>query len=329
MQRTPDTADQVAFVRHFNRLYTHSAGLLTMHKDCNLPLAEARVLFEIGQSTTDDIYDDSNRVDGTTATVLCRRLGLDEGYMSRILRKLQANEWISKRPSMADSRSMMIRQTDKGKVQGQALIEKADELAWQQLQRLDENQRQQLLSAMRTIESLCQPPQDQMRRQVQQRESITFRYPQAGDLGWVVEKHGELYGKEHGWNLYFEGLCAEIVADFAKQHDPSLERCWIALMDSVRIGCVFIVKGSDSQTAKLRLLLLTPDARGLGLGKRLMEECLTFARQAGYKRMELWTNNTLLTARSMYKQLGFHLVATDPHTNFGPPLISETWIKDL
>jgi DNA-binding MarR family transcriptional regulator/GNAT superfamily N-acetyltransferase len=321
---TADTSDQVAFVRHFNRLYTHAAGLLTIHKDCHLPLAEARVLFEIGQSTTQDAFGDGIQADGTTATALCMRLGLDDGYMSRILRKLQANEWIEKRPSMADNRVMVVRLTPKGVLQSQSLIQKADDLAWQQLKRLDEHQRQQLLCSMQTIEILSKLPDA-----IKTGEPVTFRHPQAGDLGWVVEKHGELYAKEHGWNLYFEGLCAEIVADFAKQHDPSTERCWIAVKEGQRIGCVFVVKGSDVYTAKLRLLLLTPEARGIGLGRRLMEECLAFARQAGYGRMELWTNNTLLTARQMYKQFGFQITATEPNTNFGPPLVSETWTKIL
>lgn len=181
---------------------------------------------------------------------------------------------------------------------------------------------------MQMIES-CSTNLQELTTENSKAKPISLRHPLPGDLGWVVEKHGELYAQEHGWNGYFEALCARIVADFGQQHDPGRERCWIALKGPVRVGCVFVVKGSDLNTAKLRLLLLTPEARGSGLGKRLVEECIDFSQRAGYTRMELWTNNTLTAARRMYEKFGFRMVATEPHTNFGPALISETWTRDL
>lgn len=316
----------VQAIRNFNRIYTHAAGLLKMYKDVDLPLAEARVLYEIGQST---ISGKGN--DFITASTLCEALNLDEGYMSRILRKFVLKDWIVKKPLIRDGRQMMIFLTEEGARNAEELAKNANVLAQEQLNVLNKEEQKQLLAAMACIESLS------VKKNVPSIPASTLpkfilRQPLPGDMGWITQMHGEFYVNELGWNAYSEAICGQICSDFVLKRDEQKERCWIAVRttkDAERIGCIFLVKGSSPSTAKIRLLFLTQDARGFGLGKHLLETCISFAKEVGYKHIELWTMNVLLKARELYKGFGFVLVHSEPYSKFGPNLISETWKRDL
>jgi len=317
----------VQAIRNFNRVYTHAAGLLRMYKEIDLPLAEARVLYEIGQCSMSK--EENNFI---TASTLCQSLNLDEGYMSRILRKFVLNNWIVKKPSIYDNRQMMIFLTEKGEKECEELARKANELAQEQLNILNKEEQKHLLAAMACIESLSiNPKSKSLPSNTTSSPDFLLREPLPGDMGWITQMHGEFYSTELGWNAYSEALCGQICSDFVMNRDTKRERCWIAIRTKTqeRVGCVFLVKGSNSETAKLRLLFLTENARGLGIGKHLIETCLSFAKQVGYSLIELWTMNNLLKARAMYKEYGFELIHTEEHTKFGPTLIAETWRKVL
>lgn len=305
-----DLDQRIAAVRQFNRFYTRQIGVLTEgYLESPFSLTEVRVLYELAHRGT------------TTASQLSRELGLDAGYLSRILRGFARRGLIDKQPSDADGRQTLLSLT----VQGQEVFAPLDARAHDQigalLGALPVPEQERLVGAMRTIEELLgtrsevSPP-------------YLLRPPYPGDLGWVVYRHGALYAQEYGWDEQFEGLVAGIVASFVQNHDPKRERCWIAERDGEPVGSVFLVKQSDT-VAKLRLLLVEPRARGMGIGSRLVDECVRFARLVGYRKITLWTQSVLVAARHIYDRAGFRLVHEEPHHSFGHDLVAETWELDL
>jgi DNA-binding MarR family transcriptional regulator/GNAT superfamily N-acetyltransferase len=297
---------RIEAVRRFNRFFTRRIGVLReglLHSPYSL--TEARVLFEVAHR------------DEVTASDLWRELGLDPGYLSRILSRLEHGGLIGKARSETDGRRRLLSLTPEGKAAFSLLDDRSREEVAELLGELSEGDQRRLLEAMRTIESVLD-------RGFKFSEPFLLRPHEPGDMGWVVHRHGVLYAREYGWDERFEGLVARIVADFIDGYDPARERCWIAEMNGERVGCVFVVKGGDT-VAKLRLLLVEPDARGLGLGTRLVEECIRFARRSGYETLTLWTNSVLGAARHIYKERGFELVEEEAHRSFGHDLVGESW----
>jgi DNA-binding MarR family transcriptional regulator/N-acetylglutamate synthase-like GNAT family acetyltransferase len=293
-------------VRRFNRFYTRQIGVLQEGLlDSPFSLAEARVLYEL-----------SHR-EQPTAAELCDDLGLDAGYLSRILRGFERRKVIARRRSTTDGRRNLLALTADGRTAFALLDRSARDQIALMLGGLPEGGRGHLLEAMRTIETvLGAAPAPQA--------SYLLRPHQPGDLGWIVHRHGVLYAEEYRFDAQFEALVAEIVAQFARHHDARREHCWIAERDGAPVGSVVLVQQSD-EVAKLRLLLVEPKARGLGIGARLVEECARFARRAGYRRITLWTNSVLHAARHIYEQAGYRLVHQEAHHSFGHDLIGETW----
>ncbi|WP_431862480.1 bifunctional helix-turn-helix transcriptional regulator/GNAT family N-acetyltransferase [Azospirillum sp.] len=306
----PDLLRRIEAVRRFSRFYTRKVGVL--HEGLlgsPFSLAEARVVYELAHHET------------TTANELCEELELDAGYLSRILRGFEQRGLISKQPSPADARQNLLALTAEGQEAFARLNDRSRFEIADMLGTLSDADQERLVDAMRVVEDLLggRPPR---------KVPYILRPPRPGDMGWVIERHGTLYAQEYGWDESFEALVAEIAAGFIRNYDPKRERCWIAEMDGRNVGSVFVVKASDD-VAKLRMLIVDPSARGLGLGHRLVDECLRFARQAGYRRMTLWTNSILLAARGIYVKAGFELVASEPYHSFGKDLVSETWERDL
>ena len=300
----------VAAVRQFNRFYTKQIGVLREgHLESPFSLTEVRVLYEIAHG------------DGPTASDLVKELGLDSGYVSRILRSFERRELVEKMRSQTDARRAHLRLTEGGRKAFSALDVRADEEIESLITRVSVDDRRRVVDAMRTIERLFAPTADA-------RRSYILRTHQPGDIGWVVYRHGVLYAREYGWDERFEALVAGIVAEFVQNFDPRRERCWIAELDGERVGSVFLVKKTET-IAKLRLLLVEPKARGLGIGHRLVDECIRFARTARYERMTLWTNSILHAARRIYEAAGFRLVSEEPHAMFGEELTGQTWELEL
>ena len=295
----------VAAVRQFNRFYTHRIGVLEERLlDTPFSLTESRLLYEL-----------ANRA-APTASELAKDLGLDPGYLSRILRAFESRGLVARTPSAIDGRQSHLELTPQGRSAFLPLDRRSREAVAAMLKRLGEAQQRRLIAAMAAIEATLGAPRD--------KPPYLLRPHQPGDMGWVVSRHGALYAQEYGWNIALEALAAEIVAAFIKNFDASRERCWIAEIDGKPVGSVFVMKHSD-QVAKLRLLLVEPHARGLGIGARLVEECVRFSRQAGYGTLTLWTNHVLHAARHIYQQYGFRLVHEEKHRMFGPELIGQTW----
>ncbi|HXM82690.1 MAG TPA: helix-turn-helix domain-containing GNAT family N-acetyltransferase [Burkholderiales bacterium] len=292
-------------VRRFNRFYTRRIGVLREGLlGSPYTLTEARLLYELAQG------------EQATATALGRGLGLDLGYLSRLLQGLKRRGLVQAKRSSQDGRQALLALTAKGRKTFAALNARSrDEMA-QMLKPLPEQDRGRLVDAMRAVESLLTNEAS--------RAEITLRSHRPGDLGWVVHRHGALYAEEYGWDERFEALVAEIVAKFVRHFDAELERCWIAEMDGERVGSALVVKQSAS-TAKLRLLLVEPKARGRGVGKRLVDECIAFARAKGYRKLALWTQSNLAAARHIYRQCGFKLIRKEPHRSFGYDLTGEYW----
>jgi DNA-binding MarR family transcriptional regulator/ribosomal protein S18 acetylase RimI-like enzyme len=302
--------DQVQAVRAFNRFYTHKLGVLDQQLlKSPFSLSEARVLYELAHG------------DEQSAKEIGITLGLDAGYLSRIVQNFDESGLIARKPLPSDRRQVQLSLTAKGR-QAFAKLERVtqDDVA-AMLRPLRDEERSKLTGAMETIERLLAMPRAPSPR-------ATLREPRPGDMGWVVQSHGALYASEYGFDSGFEALVAEIVAKYMTTYDGSRERCWIADIDGRPVGSVFMVKGGDD-LAKLRLLLLDPAARGQGLGQRLVAECVSFASACGYRRMTLWTQSILVAARGIYQSAGFELVATEPHRSFGQNLIGETWERDL
>jgi DNA-binding MarR family transcriptional regulator/N-acetylglutamate synthase-like GNAT family acetyltransferase len=293
-------------IRRFNRFFTRRIGVLRgglLHTPYSL--TEARILFEIAN------HDD------LTASDLSRELGLDPGYLSRILTGLERRDLIDKTPSESDARRRLLTLTPEGRDAFSLLDARSREEVAEMLGELSEEEQRRLLEAMRTIERILD-------KGFKYSEPFFLRTHEPGDMGWVVHRHGVLYAREYGWDERFEALVAKIVAEFINHLDPARERCWIAEMEGERVGCVFVVKASD-EVAKLRLLLVEPKARGLGLGSRLVEECIRFARSRGYKTLTLWTNSVLDAARHIYEEQGFELVEEEEHHSFGKDLVGQNW----
>jgi DNA-binding MarR family transcriptional regulator/GNAT superfamily N-acetyltransferase len=303
--RTP--SDPVQAVRRFNRFYTHQIGVLQEHLlQSQFSLTEVRVLYEL-----------AHRED-VTAKDLCRNLGLDRGYVSRMLRTFETHGWIKTAPSPGDRRCQFLSLTAKGHKVFDPLERRSSEEVAAMLARLSPKQQTKMITAIHDIESVLAPSQPSG-------EPYILRQHRPGDMGWVVQRHGELYWREYRYDERFEALVAEIVAEFVQNLDPNRERCWIAERNGENVGSVFLVKKSSS-IAKLRLLLVEPSARGLGIGKRLVEECVHFAGEAGYKKIMLWTQSELSAARGIYKGAGFKLVGEEKHDSWSRKnLVAETW----
>lgn len=295
-------------VRRFNRFYTRRIGVLTdryLGTDSTLP--EARVLYELGH-------------DGpTTATALGRALELDLGYLSRLLQGLKRRRLVQAVPSAKDGRQSVLSLSPGGRRAYAALDESSRRATDSMLQPLENAHRRRLVSAMAAVERLLLREQG---------AKIKLRGHRPGDMGWVVARHGALYAQEHGWGGRFEALVADVVAEFLRRFDAKRERCWIAEAHGEPVGSVFVVK-KDAATAQLRLLLIEPHVRGRGLGRRLVEECIAFARKRGYRKLMLWTHQNLTAARALYAKLGFRLVKREPHRHFGVPVVGEYWELDV
>lgn len=297
-------------IRQFNRFYTKQIGVLQQGLlDSPFSLTEARVIYELGQ------YENN------TASDICSQLDLDAGYLSRMLGDFKKKGLVHKEVSPQDGRQSILRLTEAGQQAYHMLNSRSQQEIEAMLEQLSDGEQIRLVNAMQTVESL-------LGTQPQWKVPYILHPPQPGDMGWVVTQHGLLYAREYQWDATFEGFVAEIIAGFVKNFKPKFERCWMAEVDGQNAGSVFIVKKSD-EVAKLRMLIVTPEARGLGIGKRLVQECISYARQVGYRKMTLWTNSCLLAARHIYKQAGFQLVASEPYHDFGQDLVGETWDLDL
>lgn len=299
---------EIGAIRAFNRFYTRKIGVVDGMASSPFSLAEARVLYELAHG------------DRVTATDIRKVLGLDAGYLSRILGEFERRGLLTRAQSKSDERRKFLTLTRKGREVFTPLNERSNRQAARMLENLSAGERVRLIDALHIIQTLLGDRQPQT--------PYLLRQHQPGDMGWVVERQGILYVREYGWDETYEALAAEIVAQFIRNYDPSHERCWIAERDGHRVGAVFVVKASE-EAAKLRLLHVEPEARGLGIGKRLVQECVRFARQAGYKKMTLWTQSILIAARQIYAETGFQLLREEKHHSFGMDLTAETWELDL
>ncbi|MBE7552537.1 MAG: MarR family transcriptional regulator [Anaerolineales bacterium] len=298
--------DHISAVRHFNRFFTRQIGVLReglLHSPYSL--TEARIIFELANRSN------------LTASDLCNELGLDAGYLSRILNKLEQQNLIEKTRSDDDGRQRLISLTTAGQNAFSLLDNRSNDEVSEMLSELSEGDQTRLTDAMRTIEAILD-------HGFKYAEPFYLRPHEPGDMGWVIHQHGLLYHQEYGWDESFEALVAQICADFINNYDPQKERCWIAEMQGEQVGSIFCVKASED-VAKLRLLLVAPKARGLGLGTRLVKEGIRFARRSGYKKLTLWTNDVLVEARKIYEKNGFKLVEEEPHHSFGHDLIGQNW----
>jgi len=297
---------QIDAVRAFNRDYTRRIGVLSEGLlDSPFSLTEVRVLYEIAHRP------------GITAAELSQELGLDRGYLSRILQRFAARRLLSRDASAADARRRPMRLTAGGRRLFAPLERRSQQQVRTMLAGLDDVRRRAVLEGMAAIHGAFEA-------QRAAAPEVLLRGHAPGDMGWVVERHGSLYAQEYGWTQEFEALVAQITAEFIRRYDPARERCWIAESGGRRVGSIFLVAGRGS-TARLRLLLVDPQARGCGVGRRLIAECVQFARSAGYRRIRLWTQQNLTVARHLYQQAGFRCTAQRPHHSFGHELIGETW----
>ncbi|CCD94133.1 putative transcriptional regulator, MarR family; N-acetyltransferase [Bradyrhizobium sp. ORS 375] len=301
---------QVAAVRAFNRFYTRKLGALDQHLlDSPFSLAEARVLYELAQH------------EAISAKEIGVSLGLDAGYLSRIVQSFDEKGLISRTPLPSDRRQQQLSLTAKGRQAFAKLDRSSQREIAAMLAPLAPELRDRLVGAMATIETALEPAQPQ-------RSPVLLRSHRPGDIGWVIARHGAVYAEEYGWNAGFEALVAEIGALFIRNYDPAREHCWIAELAGEPVGSIFLVKGSDD-VAKLRLLLVEKKARGLGVGRALTEQCIRFARETHYKTIELWTQSILTAARDIYARAGFRKIAEEPHASFGVQLMGETWRLEL
>jgi len=303
-------SDPILAVRHFNRFYTRQLGLLDegLHHS-PFSLTEVRVMYEIFHRP------------GITATEVGDALGLDAGYLSRILRGLRRHGLVSARAPAADRRRRTLTLTERGQHTFEGLNARSSQEVGALLARLSRPERRELVRAMRGIEGLLGGPAPVP-------GDVVLRDPLPGELGWVVKRHGEIYAAEYGWNAEFEGLVAGIVGQFTASLDPRMERCWIAELRGEPAGSIFLVK-DKAKAAKLRLLLVEPWARGHGVGGRLVDACLGFAREAGYAKVRLWTNAELHGARRLYQRAGFRMVDESRAHRFGHDQVFQTWELDL
>ncbi|KQP39015.1 helix-turn-helix domain-containing GNAT family N-acetyltransferase [Pseudorhodoferax sp. Leaf274] len=302
-------AEQVKALRAFNRSYTRHIGLLEPYLDSALSLTEVRVLYELAHR------------DQSSASEIGRELGLDGGYLSRILKRFDARGWLARSSSALDARQQLLRLTPAGHAAFAPLQQKSRDAARALLQGLPAGARVDLVEAMAQVQRLLAPPAVAA---APRPRTAVLREPRPGDMGWVVQQHGEIYAREYGWDARFEALVADIAARFVRGFQPGWERCWIAELDGQRVGSVFVARKS-ARVAQLRMLILAPAARGMGLGARLTDESLAFARAKGYRKMVLWTNSCLTAARGIYAARGFVRTKSAPYEDFGQSLVGETW----
>ena len=301
-----DAKDRVDAVRRFNRFYTRQIGLLGKgYLESPFTLAEVRVLYELAHR------------DAPAAAEIGKALGLDAGYLSRMLSSFRKRGFLTRHASEQDARQSRLSLTEKGRAAFGALEAKSEAAVSKMLEGLPPAEQTRLTGAMAAIENLLGEP-------TEPKAPYLLRTHQPGDMGWVIHRHGVLYAQEYGWDERFEALVAKIAAEFIQKFDPKRERCWIAARDGAIVGSVFLVRKTE-RVAKLRLLLVEPAARGLGIGARLVAECVRFARQAGYRKITLWTQSILDAARHIYHQAGFRMVKRERHRSFGQRLVGETW----
>jgi DNA-binding MarR family transcriptional regulator/GNAT superfamily N-acetyltransferase len=299
-------------VRRFNRFYTRQIGVLRKtYLDSPYSLGEMRVLYEIAHG------------DGITASAIGRALDLDAGYLSRVLRNFEKRGLLARKPSAEDARQSHLTLTARGRKAFAPAEERSQRDVAAMLGKLRTDDQAKLIAAMQTIENLLagNPEAGPSRDYI-------LREPKPGDFGWIVARHAEVYAQEYGWTEPFEGLCAQIVADFANKNDPACERCWIAEVNGENVGTVMLVKDSE-EVARVRLLLVDPKGRGLGLGAQLVDECVRFARQAGYKKITLWTHSILTAARHIYEKAGFTLSSSEKRHSWSKDVVAEYWDSTL
>jgi len=298
-------ARRAAAIRRFNRLYTQRIGILEEgYLDTDYPLAAVRLVFELGDRGE------------AIAADLARELNLDPGYLSRLVNRLRRDGMLGRRPAPHDRRQSVLSLTDRGREVFETVNRRSQEEIGALLASMPEADQRRLVEALGVAGRLL--------GDVYPAPVVVLREHRPGDMGWVVQAHGALYADEFGWDERFEALAAEIVAGFLRTFDPAWERCWIAERDGIPVACVFVVR-QDDEVAKLRLLLVDPSARGGGLGRTLVRECIRFARAAGYRRMVLWTNDVLAGARRIYEAEGFSITERTPHADFGKPMVGELW----
>jgi DNA-binding MarR family transcriptional regulator/GNAT superfamily N-acetyltransferase len=302
--------EDVAAVRRFNRFYTRQAGLLEpkhLHTDLSLP--EARIVYELAHRGP------------LSPTELARDLGIDPGQLSRTLQALQRRQVVSRKKSATDGRQSEIALAAKGRATFAELDRRTQLLVTESLTQLPAERRASVVAAMGAIETALSPASAAS-------PAVILRTHRAGDIGWIVSRNGALYAEEYGWTIDYEALVAEIAGQFIRTFDPARERCWIAEAGGERMGSVMLVNGGNG-VGKLRLLIVEPRARGLGVGRALVNECVRTAREFGYTSMTLWTQSILLAARGIYRSVGFHMVKEEPHHSFGHDLVGETWEMKL
>jgi DNA-binding MarR family transcriptional regulator/N-acetylglutamate synthase-like GNAT family acetyltransferase len=300
---------RIGAVRRFNRFYTRQIGVLRKtYLDSLYSLGEMRVLYEIAHG------------ESMTASDIIKALDLDAGYLSRVLRNFEKRGLIVRKASPADARQNHLTLTARGRKTFAPAEARSQRDVAAMLKNLGGDEQEKLVAAMRTIEDLLDsaPPAGE----------IVLRQPKFGDFGWIVSRHAELYAQEYGWIEPFEGLCAQIVADFANNNDPGCERCWIAELNGENIGTVMLVKDSED-VARIRLLLVDPKGRGLGLGTKLVDECVKFARASGYKKITLWTHSILTAARHVYEQAGFTITSSEKKRSWSKDVVAEYWDMEL
>jgi DNA-binding MarR family transcriptional regulator/GNAT superfamily N-acetyltransferase len=313
MTRVPNADAQVAAVRRFNRYYTRQIGVLRKtFLDSPYSLGEARILYEIASQRA------------PTASEIGRRLDLDAGYLSRVLRNFEKRGLIRRQASSKDGRQSHLTLTARGKKTFTPLDARSQRDTAAMLEKLRPAEQARLIAAMATIETLLGA---QKKDPVKERHYI-LRQPRPGDFGWIVKRNAELYAQDYGWVAPFEGVCAQIVADFVNKHDASRERGWIAEIDGENVGAVMLANDGNG-VARVRLLFVEPKARGLGIGARLVDELIRFARDAGYRKITLWTHSVLTAARHIYQKAGFKLMRSEEHQSWGQPVVSEHWDLEL
>jgi DNA-binding MarR family transcriptional regulator/GNAT superfamily N-acetyltransferase len=309
-----DRDQRIAAARRFNRFYTRQIGVLRKNfLDSPYSLGEARVIYEIASDTA------------PTASDIGRALDLDAGYLSRVLRNFEKRGLLERKVSAKDARQSHLALSPRGRKAFTLLDDLSQRDIGAMLEKLSSSDQSRLIAAMSTIETLLEATPE---TREPTRRSYKLREPAPGDFGWVVKRHAELYAQEYKWKEPFEGVCAQIVADFVNKADRKRERCWIAEMDGENVGCIFVAKDSE-KVARIRLLLVDPKARGLGLGARLTDEAVRFARERGYAKMTLWTHSVLKAARHIYQKAGFKLMRTEKHKSWSQPVVSEYWDLEL
>ncbi|MGG4166481.1 helix-turn-helix domain-containing GNAT family N-acetyltransferase [Rossellomorea vietnamensis] len=302
--------DRINAIRRFNRFITRQIGVLReglLHTPYSP--TEARIIFELA----------NNEI--LTASELINDLGLDAGYLSRMITSLEGKGIVEKTRSKSDGRQRLLHLTSEGQSAFELLDKRSRDEVTDMLDDLEEKDQQRLFKAMQTIEDIFSEG-------LKYSQPYVLRPHEPGDMGWITHRHGVIYAEEYGWDERFEALVAQIVSDFLRNYNPKKERCWIAEMDGEIVGSVFVTQDNE-KVARLRLLMVEPKARGLGLGTRLVEECIRFSKRNGYEKLVLWTNSVLEAARHSYKKLGFELVEEEKHHSFGHELVGETWEKSL